>query len=501
MAMKLNSEQLAVVNSDAQRICVLAGAGTGKTETMTQRIIHLVNNGVNPLSILTLTFTNAGAVNMQERYVRYTNAEKNPVFATFHAFCYSLICSDKDVRKAVGYSRSVPPKIVNESYIKAIALRLKNKMGIKYSDEKIDSMDIPSKDKFAVEQYKKALDMEVQKSNVITFDMISERVSKLFSDNSPVIAKYISRYDYIFVDEFQDTDQVQFDFLMAFNHKNLLVVGDPLQNLYSFRGTTSEMIKSLAFDSNWTTYRLSENYRSTEEICNFANTVSEYAGDYRVNLKGHGHGESVTEMNSNDMDWICSYIQKYHKWHPDESTAVIFRVNKQVAQAVSTFKALGEDVQTKSDLHNIENILNCIKDTEYAARWISASVMNNADLLQWSYEHRDDSAEKRLEILKDNPFTEEIFEQIDSVKAWIADMGFDLAKDEKAIIESFTSGEVSDGYRIYAGTIHSVKGLEYDTVFVVGVDSKSFKLSNEDNMNCYYVAVTRAKQNLVIFRG
>ena len=140
--MSLNEQQLAVVNSTANRILCLAGAGAGKTHTMIGRLKHLVTNGVSPNNILVLTFTNAAATEMRSRYARDISNENIPEFRTFHSFCYSLICSDNVVRNKLGYTSI--PSIVDEVTEKRIRTTILSELSLKIPMAVIEKTKKPS---------------------------------------------------------------------------------------------------------------------------------------------------------------------------------------------------------------------------------------------------------------------------------------------------------------------------------------------------------------------
>ena len=226
---KLNDQQMAVVMSNEPRILVLAGAGAGKTHTMLERINRLIEEGQDPRSILVLTFTNKAAFDMRERY-RRSHAEKQiPEFRTFHSFCYHLLVIDAAVRSNLGYSQ--PPTVGNAEAIKKIETEAKMKLSIKLSDAKLHDISLCTtlKDRQEYEMFKKAVHKIMISKNIITFDILAREVSALFTEDSPLVKKYKDKYQYIFVDEFQDTDPQQVKFISSFKNTKFCVIGDSLQ--------------------------------------------------------------------------------------------------------------------------------------------------------------------------------------------------------------------------------------------------------------------------------
>ena len=289
----LNSGQQAAVLSDSKKLLCLAGAGTGKTHTMMARISKLIAvDQVDPASILALTFTNAAAFEMKERFMKNHPGVRSPEFRTFHSFCYSLLAMDLRVRAALQYT-SVP-EIIEASDMKQITTTVKEQLGIKLSDSILWGTGNTISEKKTIDLYQKAVANALRRQNVITFDLLSQKVCDLFVTNSDLVKKYKDRYQYIFVDEFQDTDRTQYDFVMSFEDSYKFVVGDALQALYGFRGADSSLIKQISRDPEWEKVRLSQNYRSTVQICEYANNMSHYAVDeYRVALEASREGLPV----------------------------------------------------------------------------------------------------------------------------------------------------------------------------------------------------------------
>lgn len=294
----LNEQQQKAVDLNADKILCLAGAGTGKTFCMLSRISRLVDDGADPSSILVLTFTNAAAFEMRERYKRNHSERVVPEFRTFHSFCYSIISRDGNVREALGYTKV--PKIATDAELHRIETLAKEKCGTKLSNDKIKGkVPLTPKEQFELDVYNKCVDKILKSSGLITFNILCYDVCDLFVTDHESILDYKERYKYLFVDEFQDTDPRQYDFITSFKDSSLFVVGDALQAIYSFRGADSSIIMGLANSSDWQTVKLFKNYRSTEEICDFANSNSNYADDsYRIEIEGQRYGSiavSVTE--------------------------------------------------------------------------------------------------------------------------------------------------------------------------------------------------------------
>ena len=317
--MSLNEQQQAVVSSNARRILCLAGAGTGKTYTMIARIRRLVADGVDPRSILVLTFTNAAAFEMEQRYSgSKMRPAATPKFGTFHSFCYGLISQDKFIRTLLGYSEI--PSVATEAETKHIRNEAAMHLGYKLSEAVKD-------DKKRSALYA-AADRIMKQRNLVTFDKMCYDICSLFVHNNGAIKRYKDQYKYVFVDEQQDTDPKQQDFVMSFDESNIMVVGDALQAIYSFRGADSSIIKSLSVNPEWEVHKLSENYRSTVEICEFANSMSTYADNsYRVAIHSDRHGADVVVIdNYTHNEQFRDMVKRI-----EPNTAILCRSNAEIA--------------------------------------------------------------------------------------------------------------------------------------------------------------------------
>lgn len=501
----LNDEQLEVVNSTASKLLVLAGAGTGKTETMIQKTIQLVKNlNVSPSDILVLTFTNAAASEMEERYNKYMKGCKytsTPFFGTFHSFCYQLICRDINVRRAAGYTNSEPPSIVDDTKLKDIRLECRKKSNCKLSNIQMLNPETLSKsDKFSYDMYMKCFNTEIARQNIITFDMMMRRVSNLFVCDDYSVRRYKSKYKYLFIDEFQDTDETQFNFMKSFKDANMMVVGDALQNLYSFRGTSSKMIKGLSVDHDWKCVRLTRNYRSTIEICKFANDMSTYAEDsYRIPIRAERSGVPVNVCGCTIDD---NMIEEIRNMDSSSTAAFLCRTNKEVTIVCDLLSRKQVAYSTKnSEESELNSIIESLKDNSYQYRYL-ISKMSTEDVCSFIKKHHNEkNIETKLDYLKSENYMSlsRSLELLD--KAYTISSMNDITTDQGiADFKNFFSINLETS-NVYVGTIHSSKGLEYDIVHVMNVGGKFFELTSEDNMNCYYVALTRAKNKLYVHKA
>lgn len=526
--MNANKEQLQAINSKSDRILCLAGAGAGKTATMLGRISKLAKDGVPPSSILALTFTNAAAAEMKERYEKQNLGKETPEFRTFHSFCYSIVCKDLAIRNALGYDDV--PAIASEEDEKAIEEKAKIQCKITLSKDKLKTRNgLTKKEQFQVDLYDKAIDRLMRSANIITFDKLNNAVADLFASDHISTHTYKKKYKYIFVDEFQDTDNHQIKFLNSFTETNFYFCGDVLQEIYRFRGTSNEYIKALSNTPDWEKIKLFTNYRSTNQICEYANKFSSKYADasYRIEMQGIREGERVKTklvdgpsnydaIDLKDIDNVLSELDNLQG-----TSAIICRTNKEVSSICAYLKSQDIEFTTSKDT-KIQKLLACAVSDTFAlglfASYLStnkygeyirlSSQVKNPDLAWFldlygsTPQIRDDMKHiKALKEIADKSITTN--EKLDEVAKLFHIKNIQKTDDtyfgtdflqylQKSVLDTKSS-------ELYVGTIHSVKGLEYDNVFVMNVGSFNFRLKDEEMKNLFYVAITRAKNRLFIY--
>ncbi len=289
----LNEQQKKGVFTTEGPVLLLAGAGSGKTRVMVHRIAYLIEEmGVNPFNILAITFTNKAAGEMRSRVDKLIGFGSEQIWvSTFHSMCVKILRRFAD---KIGYDTNFVIYDTDDS--KAIVKEIIKKLNIdtRYIKEKaIRGAISRAKDELiGVEQFEKdaAYDMNerkiaaayreyqttLMKNNAMDFDDLIYNTVKLFREHPQVLSNYQERFQYIHVDEYQDTNTAQFELvrLLADKNKNLCVVGDDDQSIYKFRGANIRNI--LEFEKeykNATVIKLEENYRSTQNILDAANAV------------------------------------------------------------------------------------------------------------------------------------------------------------------------------------------------------------------------------------
>ncbi len=311
--MTLNDKQLQAVNHKEGPCLVLAGAGSGKTRVVTQRINKLIDDGVSPYNILAITFTNKAAHEMRTRIENELGTTADSIFiGTFHSFGLRIL---RENYREIGYTSNIT--ILDTDDVKALIKRILKDNGynidnydIKYIVNRISSSKndgvTPSEyarlflredDKvisFVYEKYLKLL----KENNSVDFDDLLLKPVELFKKNKDILEKYQERFRYILVDEYQDTNSIQYELckLLSKKYNNIFVVGDSSQSIYSWRNADYKNILNFEHDyQNTKVVLLEENYRSTSNILNAANSVIKNNTEGKV-LKlwtSQGEGEKV----------------------------------------------------------------------------------------------------------------------------------------------------------------------------------------------------------------
>lgn len=351
----LNPAQREAVLSTEGPLLVLAGAGSGKTRVLTFRIAHMLGDlGVKPWQVLAITFTNKAAAEMRERLAALIPSGTRGMWVcTFHAMCVRMLREDADLLGYTGqftiYDDDDSKRMVRD-IMQALGIEQKqfpiNMIRSKISSAKnamigpedmLKSADSPN-DKKAAQVYLE-LERRLRAANAMDFDDLLVRALELLRTRPEVLDKYQERFRYISVDEYQDTNHVQYEIanLLAAKYQNLMVVGDDDQSIYSWRGADITNILDFEQDfKNCKTVKLEQNYRSTGHILSAANAVVRHNSqrkDKRL-FTAEGDGEKIQAFQASDERdegrWIAGEIEKLHaKGTSYDDIAVFYRTNAQ----------------------------------------------------------------------------------------------------------------------------------------------------------------------------
>jgi len=362
---KLNPRQREAVEAVDGPVLILAGAGSGKTRVITYRIVHLIETkGIEPDSILAVTFTNKAAAEMAERVETLLGGRtlRKPLIATFHSFCVRVLRRDIEAMKIGGAGYKKDFAIYDEADQQAVVKSVMRRLGLDDKQLKpsavlgriswaknhmLDPQEMylqssdPITEKVAhiFEEYRK----ELRKANALDFDDLLLETVRLLKSSSEVRERYQRRYEYLLIDEYQDTNRPQYELikLLAGTRHNVCVVGDEDQSIYSWRGADIRNI--LEFEKDFPEariIRLEQNYRSTQAILEAASAV--VANNVKRKGKtlwtarqgGSRIGYYEAPDGENEALFAADYISRYLKKANEDGVegvrvAVLYRLNSQ----------------------------------------------------------------------------------------------------------------------------------------------------------------------------
>lgn len=289
----LNNEQRQAAQCTKGAVLVTAGAGSGKTRLLTYRIAYIIEQGVSPYNILAITFTNKAANEMKTRLSGLIQDIKYMWVMTFHALCTRILRENID--KLEGYNKNFSiydeaeqsrviksilkdKEIDPDKYLKTIRYLISESKndGLSLEDFALKYRDISNFD--LIYEVYEAYENHLKKNNALDFDDLLIKTRLLLSTNQDVLEHYSKRFEYISVDEFQDTNKIQYELvkLLGSYHKNIFIVGDEDQSIYGWRGANISNIRDFIKDYDAKIFKLEQNYRSTKKILKAANNLISY---------------------------------------------------------------------------------------------------------------------------------------------------------------------------------------------------------------------------------
>lgn len=359
----MNDRQVEAVKTTEGPLLIMAGAGSGKTRVLTHRIAYLIDEKfVNPWNILAITFTNKAAREMRERAMALNPATADTLIATFHSMCVRILRRDAD---HIGYNRNFT--IVDPGEQRTLMKRILKNLNIDpkkwnerailgtISNAKNDLLDEVAYENQAGDMYTqivakcyKAYQAELRQSEAMDFDDLIMLTLRLFDQNPDVLAYYQQRYQYIHVDEYQDTNHAQYQLvkLLASRFKNICVVGDADQSIYGWRG--ADMQNILDFEKDYPEVKvvmLEENYRSTKKILQAANDV--------INNNRNRRPKKLWTQNT-DGEQIVYYRGRDER---EEAVFVASTIDNIVREQGKNFKDFAVLYRTNAQSRTIEEAL------------------------------------------------------------------------------------------------------------------------------------------------
>lgn len=592
----LNEAQLEAVKSKDGPILVIAGAGTGKTKTLTYRVARLIEDGIKPENILLLTFTKKAAAEMLSRAtIVLDNRCEKVAGGTFHSFANIIL---RKYSKLLGLKNNftIMDRADCEDVINHIVGQLFPKKEKRFP-KKSTLLDIYSKsinkvtptkqiiaDEFPQFAHCEDKIIEVHKAyvaykrenSVLDYDDLLLYIKLLLENNDGLRKRLSNEYKYIMVDEYQDTNTLQADVirLLASEHNNIMAVGDDAQSIYSFRGANYRNILDFPrLFENTKIIKLEQNYRSTQNILKLTNEIISKAKEkYTKNLFSNIVSPQVPALicakdTQMEADFICQRILELLDEDISLSDICVLTRNArmsynleiELSKRAIPFQKFGgpkfmETAHIKDVVAHLRVILNpddviSLTRILLLLKGVGASTVNNimpiikgdlkpdikllpsnksqslTPLFNTLGQLRDYSTTKKPEeivsavinyyrpILKDkyDDFSKrekdlDHFEYLSTQYSNLEDFISDLALEPPDASVEGMYKKNSDDEALTISTIHSAKGLEWDSVFIIGaVDGRfpsAYSFNSEEEMDeelrLMYVATTRAKNNLYI---
>lgn len=589
--MTLNDKQLEAVNHTEGPCLVLAGAGSGKTRVLTERIIKLIDDGVSPYNILAITFTNKAAKEMRVRVQNKIGDVANSIFiGTFHSFGLRILRENYD---AIGYSsnitildtddtKSLIKRILKENSFDPADYDIKHIIS-KISSAKNDGISPLEFSKLFLNEHDKVIGLVYEKylkllkeNNSVDFDDLLLKPVEIFKKRKDILEKYQERFRYILVDEYQDTNSIQYELckMLAKKYNNIFVVGDANQSIYSWRNADYRNILNFEKDyKNAHVVLLEENYRSTNTILKAANSVIKNNNEgTKLNLwTSIGDGEKVEYIRVEDEIKESSFVinkikELVSEGYSYSDFAVLYRTNAQSRTVEEAFvrnnipyniigsyyfynrkeikdliaylnliyntndsvslervintpkRGIGtktiDNIREKANMNDISlfDAIDSGKELEFKKLILEliedSKTMNLSDLIEDVLVKTGLRREYELDKSIESDTKVENLNEFKSLAVNFEDNGiYDLSTFLENIMVVSDKGQYAeDDNNVNIMTLHSAKGLEFNIVFILGMEegifphSRSFESAKEleEERRLCYVGITRAKKKLYL---
>ncbi len=603
----LNEQQKEVAELIDWPLLVVAGAGTWKTRALTYRIANMINEKIMPWNILAITFTNKAANEIKERVIKILETEnistQSPAIGTFHSVCLRILRSEitilwyennfivydtldqKSVMKQVLSKLNIDPKQYSpKSFLNKISF-LKN--NLTYSNVDLGYI-LPEENNIEqISQVYKEYQKALKQSNAVDFDDLIALVCRIFEKNSEILTKYQNKFQYILVDEYQDTNHSQYRFikLLSAKHKNLCVIGDSDQSIYAFRG--ADISNILNFKKEFKTaitIRLEKNYRSTKTILNASNHMIKNNSSHQEKemFTDNDEGEKITILEkTNETEEARVVINKINTLINNGVSAkdivIMYRTNaqsrlfeefllhyslqykiiwglkfysrKEIKDIIAYLRIL-QNPEDNVSLNRIINVparkiwktsINKVLNIANQKELSMFNIIKHIDVVDWLTSWSKQSFIKFLDlyeelqlIQKKQPLSDFIDTVIDKTGYWkllsdktqenltrrenleelksvatrydkYDERALELFLEEVALIQDADNIDETQE-QVTLMTIHASKWLEFENVFLTGMEETIFphvrslnnNLELEEERRLMYVAITRAKNKLYL---
>ncbi len=592
----LNEEQMKPLLQTKGGILVTAGAGSGKTRLLTHRIAYIIENGTSPFNILAITFTNKATNEMKERIFDMIG-NVDIWISTFHSLCARIL--RREIQNLEGYSQDfsiysesdtdkIKKQVLAELCIeddkvkKSLSRHLSNwKNGVLSLEEY--SKDEDEKEFLVVKNAMRLYEENLKKNNALDFDDLLIKTYQLFKNCPSVLFRYANRFEYISVDEFQDTNVVQYELvkLLSSVHKNVFAVGDEDQCIYSWRGANFKNIFNFKKDfEDVKVFKLEQNYRSTPQILEIANNLivkntTRLAKKLWTNNQSGTSAELYSAYDEKDeANFVARQISfLLSRGHKPSNFAILMRANslsRSFEESLLSYniphRIFGgfkffERVEIKNIIAYLRLFVNPRDDVSFERiinfpkRGIGEGAIGKIrhlcqgdSLLNFvlSEDFQNETALfKKLQVFVDmmnqlqsdfqkdsllefvkkvityfdirsafNSKIDEDFNKLMNIDSFIASVEEFSKSNENATLSAYLESvtlmseldEIGNDGAVTIATIHSVKGLEFRNVFVIGCEEGVFPGARSLNSNAeleeerrlMYVAVTRAEERVCL---
>ncbi len=595
----LNKEQYDAAICTDGPVMVSAGAGSGKTRLLTYRVAYLITEcGVSPRNILAITFTNKAANEMKERICKIVDDGNLVTVCTFHSFCARMLRTYASFipgykENFTIYSDTDTAKIFKDIFKQLDISDETTKSNYKHNISTIKNDNMTVEEFARIYSYQKDIDVfvkfyhlyqeELKKNNAMDFDDLLINFYKLITTNQDILDSIQNHYTYFSVDEFQDTNKLQYDIvkILSAKSRNILIVGDEDQSIYGWRGANIDNIYQFQRDfPDVQIFKLEQNYRSTKKILERANMIIKNNKSRldKVLYTENDEGTDVTyyqaQTESDEADYVVRKILSMHNHGvPYNEMAILMRLNSLSLEFEKRLLAYNvphimyngfkffERQEIKNVLAYLTAIVNPNDDVSFSRiinfpkrgigdtsieKLTQIAQINRTSLKEVVLNYEVEMLPKALnEKLRDFKqvlvnLSEKVTEMsmsdffvymltetkildsfdLDDEKEKERRLNIDsLTKDvieferlnpEKTIVDYLENVTLSsnmdsdDGKGVVIATVHGAKGLEFDSVFVVGCEEKIFPISRDDKddleeeRRLMYVAITRAKKDLFL---
>ncbi|MBI2017564.1 UvrD-helicase domain-containing protein [Candidatus Daviesbacteria bacterium] len=560
----LNPQQQLAVKQIEGPVLILAGAGSGKTRALTYRVAYLIKEKkVAPENILVMTFTNKAAGEMIDRILKLLNYNLQPItynlpmMGTFHSFCARVLRRDGKelglppgfaiydesdaldaIKEAMG-NLNIPTQKTSPSAVRNTISSAKNEL--------ISSLEYPRYARGYFQGIVAKIYLEYQKilekNYALDFDDLLLYTIKLFQTSPAILTRYQIKFQYILIDEYQDTNPAQYliSKYLANRHKNICVVGDAAQSIYSFRGADFRNIVNFEKDySNCKIFNLEQNYRSTQNILDAATSVISKNKSHPIlklwTEKKQGEKIEIVEVRNEVEEalFIINHLRGEKMRLHLGGVAVLYRTNAQSRSLEEQFLKSGVPYKLVGGVSfyqrkEIKDVLSylrlmqnpkdsvSIKRAEKIGKGRLAKLMElyaeiSVNLDQYStLELLDKILEKTGYLAYLDDSTEEGKGRVENVKELrsVAEEFPNLVDflENVALVENGSNPrKKEDQDAVTLMTLHSAKGLEFPTIFIVGMEEGLFPHSRamldmnelEEERRLCYVGITRAKEKLFL---